>query len=52
MERRAWIATVMVCMAALYCSQGSAQSYPTKPIRLLVTAPPGGGADALARNVG
>ena len=52
MGRRKWITAVMACVVALYGSSGLAQSYPTKPIRLLVTASPGGGADALARNVG
>ena len=40
----AWIA-----VGVLYISSVSAQSYPSKPIRLLLPFAPGGGADAVAR---
>ena len=33
-------------------SSGEAQDYPTKPIRMVVQSPPGGGADLFARLVG
>jgi tripartite-type tricarboxylate transporter receptor subunit TctC len=36
---------------ALTAGAALAQSYPTKPIRLIVTYPPGGGADVMARLV-
>ena len=39
---------------AVVCGAGNAdaQAYPTKPIKLIVGFPPGGGSDALARLVG
>src|SRR5262245_18725054 len=41
-----------VCPLALGLADGAAaQSYPTKPIRILVGTPPGGGADFLARGL-
>jgi tripartite-type tricarboxylate transporter receptor subunit TctC len=45
--------TWVVLLAALlgWCT-GYAQSYPTKPIRLIVPYPPGGGNDTLARIFG
>ena len=40
---------MLVACPALFPGEASAQSYPTKPIRILVGTPPGGGADFLAR---
>jgi tripartite-type tricarboxylate transporter receptor subunit TctC len=31
---------------------GSAQTYPTRPVRIIVPVPPGGGADVTARLMG
>jgi tripartite-type tricarboxylate transporter receptor subunit TctC len=36
----------------VFCSPASAANYPTKPVRLVVVYPPGGGIDLLARAMG
>ncbi|MEY3725105.1 MAG: hypothetical protein RLZZ365_1040 [Pseudomonadota bacterium] len=41
--------TAVLLFAATYSSAQSASTYPNKPIVLVVTYPPGGGADAMAR---
>lgn len=43
--------SVAILLAALFCTAVSAQ-YPVRPIRLLVTIPPGGAPDIAARVVG
>ena len=42
---------LVLVLVALICSTAQAETYPTKPIRLVVPYPPGGGTDAVARVV-
>jgi tripartite-type tricarboxylate transporter receptor subunit TctC len=40
------------CLLVLYpAAESAAQTYPSRPIRILVGTPPGGGADFLARGL-
>ncbi len=46
-------AAALIFLAALFgAGTASAQAYPSKPIKLIVGFPPGGGSDALARILG
>ena len=41
----------LALVAALICFTASAQSWPSKPVRIVVAYPPGGGIDVLARQL-
>lgn len=45
------LARLSAALALAFCGSAAAQAFPAKPIRLIVTYPPGGGADLMARLV-
>ena len=51
MRIRPHIVAVCACFACLPATIAGAQEYPSKPIRLIIPYPPGGGADILGRVV-
>ena len=50
--RKTLYPAVVAMLAALLCGATFAQSYPTKPVKLIVTYPPGGSSDLMARVFG
>ncbi|MCC6473786.1 MAG: tripartite tricarboxylate transporter substrate binding protein [Burkholderiales bacterium] len=51
MSRLGFAAAVLLAAAAFFASSTAAQSWPAKPIRLIVPYPPGGSTDLLGRAV-
>ena len=51
MQHKTFIHTVLTCTLALLGTVANAQTYPTKPIRLIVPFPPGGSVDYVARSL-
>ncbi len=49
MKRSQWLIVAMICLVA---TAASAQSYPNKPVRLIVPFGPGSGSDIVARRLG
>ena len=45
-------AVALTAFAALFAAVAAAQTYPVKPVRLIVTYPPGGSSDLMARVFG
>ena len=43
---------ILLLLLALLGANASAQTYPSKPVRLIVTYPPGGSSDLMARVFG
>jgi tripartite-type tricarboxylate transporter receptor subunit TctC len=43
--------TLLFLLAAASASQGLAQSWPSKPVRIVVAYPPGGGIDVMGRQI-
>jgi tripartite-type tricarboxylate transporter receptor subunit TctC len=46
------LAVALTAFAALFAAGAAAQTYPVKPVRLIVTYPPGGSSDLMARVLG
>jgi len=46
------LAVALTAFAALFAAVAAAQTYPVKPVRLIVTYPPGGSSDLMARVLG
>jgi tripartite-type tricarboxylate transporter receptor subunit TctC len=46
------LAVALTAFVAAFAAAAAAQTYPTKPVRLIVTYPPGGSSDLMARVLG
>ncbi len=51
MKLRPLLSASLVAISAAFSAAGIAQTYPEKPVRLIVPASPGGGLDMLSRLV-
>ncbi len=54
LPRRQWLhaaATAVVALSSVHLQSAQAQAWPSRPIRLIVTFPPGNGADVIAREI-
>ena len=49
---KTWLAVMTAVLSVLFVHPAWAQSYPSRPIRLIIGVPPGGAADFTARIVG
>jgi tripartite-type tricarboxylate transporter receptor subunit TctC len=52
MGRFRWVSHALALVAALAASAALAQPYPNRPVKLVVTYPPGGSSDLMARILG
>ena len=52
MSARNTLAWLLAFVAGAACGWAQAQGYPTKPVRFIVTYPPGGSSEVMARIIG
>jgi tripartite-type tricarboxylate transporter receptor subunit TctC len=50
--RRIWLSAIAAAALCATADVASAQSFPNRPIRLIVSFPPGGATDVIARTIG